>query len=670
MSTYTFCRHVAARRQVQRISIIFALVITLAAISAAEDAPSGIPVKALFSNPAFSHLRLSTDGQRLAYVQSQNNLHVLVTKAVNDGDPVPIGMLDDPGTRVHWLEWANDKRLLVCLDSKDPVAIGVRGRRTRLLGVDHDGKNFDWLGKRLPVYDQDNIIHWMPEDSDGILMQVWPSGKAWPYVVRLDVRTGAQRTFHKSSHSIQRWFVDPNGNVRAGIAVKEKKFSELWARSGTTEEFQLAIRQELANPYAEFLGFHADDPSRIYVRSEIDGRSAVFEFSLKDTKLDKLVYSHSEFDIDGLIFSLTGDNEAIGVTYTADSQRIHFFDEDLAQEYEMLMSELSRALGQAVSVLPISGSADGTREILRVSSDTQPPRFYLFDRTLGKLTLIFDERPEVDRSLLAPTYRITYQARDGLSIPAYLTIPRGRRPEDLPLIVLVHGGPWARDWIGWNPEVQLFASRGFAVLQPNFRGSAGFGTQHLVAGYREWGEKIQDDITDGVLWLIAEGVADADRVGITGTSFGGYAALMGLIKTPELYRAGAAYAPVTDIEQLLDDDSWYNWGYEWHETLIGGDKGDKDRLRQNSPVRNVEGIRVPLLLGHGEQDQRIHVKQSRRLAKAMRNVDIEFDYLEFPDEIHGFAVEASRIGWYENLIAFFERNLALRTAVDSPATDN
>jgi dipeptidyl aminopeptidase/acylaminoacyl peptidase len=224
----------------------------------------------------------------------------------------------------------------------------------------------------------------------------------------------------------------------------------------------------------------------------------------------------------------------------------------------------------------------------------------------------------------------------------------------------VHGGPWTRDWIRWDPEVQLLATRGFAVLQPNFRGSSGLGTRHLEAGYREWGQKIQDDITDGVKWAIAQGIVDPDRVGIYGGSFGGYAALAGAVKTPDLYRATAAYAPVTDIEIMLSDDKWYDFPTEWAEKMVGGGRGDTDRLRAASPLRHPDEFRIPVLLGHGVDDPIVHVRQSQRMAKALRDAGKEVTYLEFPDEVHGFALESNRIRWYEALIAFFEKNLAPR----------
>jgi len=357
----------------------------------------------------------------------------------------------------------------------------------------------------------------------------------------------------------------------------------------------------------------------------------------------------------------------IGVRYTTDSPQVHFIDARAGREHASLQYALEHQFGQTVQIEPVSQSQSGNRQILEISSDTQPPTYFLYDRALKNLSPLIEGRAGIAREQLSPTKHVGYAARDGLAIPAYLTLPLGREPKRLPLIALVHGGPFARDMIQWDPEVQLFTSRGFAVLQVNFRGSSGFGARYRQSGYREWGQKMQDDITDGIKWLVAEGIADPDRVGIYGGSFGGYAALVGLTKTPELYRAGAAYAAVTDIELMLSDDQWYDWGSNWHEIMIGGEGGDTERLRASSPLRHVANVRVPVMLGHGSDDERVHVRQSELMAKALKDAGKDVTFLEFPNEIHGFHLEANRIRWYESLIAFFEKNLAPRQAVPASA---
>ncbi|HEU4431543.1 MAG TPA: S9 family peptidase, partial [Myxococcota bacterium] len=497
-----------------------------------------------------------------------------------------------------------------------------------------------------------------PDDPEHVLpLFNSPYQGEWPDVKRLNVATGALRPAQAGKPSVRRWYADAAGNVRAGIGYRPDDTYELWARIDPEADFEVAIRHAAISNGETFLGFHRD-PAKVYVAKPKDGRDAVYEFDLREKKLGELVFAHSEVDAESLLLAPSGDGRVIGFRYTTDSPQVHFIDAAAAAEHRGLIQALSAEYGQAVQVFPISRSANGAREIVHVSSDTQPPVYYLFDRTTKQLFALIEERPGLGPARLSPTKRVTVRARDGLSIPAYLTLPRGRDPKRVPLIALVHGGPWSRDLIQWDPEVQLFASRGFAVLQMNFRGSTGLGVAHLQAGYREWGQKIQDDITDGVKWAIAEGIADPNRIGIYGASFGGYSALAGAVKTPELYRASAAYAAVTDIELMLNEDRWYDQPYEYAETMVGGERGDKERLRAASPLRHAAEIRVPVLLGHGVDDPTVHVRQSQRMARALREAGKDVAYLEFPDEVHGFLLEANRIRWYEALIAFFEKHLA------------
>ncbi len=626
-------------------------------------------VAALFANPDFASPVISEDGQTLAVIHSRGDVQLIATRPVAGGALKPVARIPDPDTRLNWLAWASATRLLMSAHARNPNAVGARGRLTRLFGVDADGGNFDWLGRLWPRYgqanlqpfDQDDIVHWLPADPDHVLILLNPPYRDdWPRVMRMKVDSGALRAFAPPKAQVTEWFADPQGRIRAGVGFVDDRYYELWTRIEPDADFERTIRHDAFGEEAEFLGFHAGDPAKIYVKQGLESRMAVYEYDLRARKVGALVFSHPEVDADGVLSSSSGDGRVIGVEYTTDSPQVRFLDPSAEREHAALRATLANAHGDSVQVYPQSASLDGSRQILHASSDTQPPTFYLYDRARRQLSPLLEARPGIRREQLSATKRVTYRARDGIDIPAYLTLPRGHNHKNLPLVVLVHGGPWSRDLIQWDPEVQLFASRGFAVLQANFRGSTGYGSRHLEAGYREWGQKIQDDITDGVEWAVAEGIADAERVGICGTSFGGYAALVGLAKTPDLYRAGAAYAAVTDIEQLLSDDTWYEWGYDWHETMIGGGAGDRDRLRANSPLRSAARIGAPVLLGHGEDDPRIHVRQSQRMAKALRDAGKDVTYLEFPDEIHGFVLEANRIRWYEALIVFFEKHLAPR----------
>lgn len=644
--------------------------LALALPLSAEPAPK-IPVRAFFANPQFSGPRLSDDGKSFAFIVSKGDRQVVYSREVAGGKARALASITDPDVRLAWVEWANSKRILISGQTRNPYALHMASRVTRLFGVDADGKNFSWLGRRwlhygqedMPITYQDRIVHWTPDDPASVLVEIDPPVyDESARVMRMNVVTGTLKTAQSPAHDISAWFADPRGQVRAGVAYKDREYYELWARIEPDAKLERVMRHPVKAGEGEFAGFH-DNPSKIYLTRLHEGRDALFEFDLRTKTLGRLVFSHPQVDIDGIAVDVGRDRRVVGVRYTVDRPEVEFFDEVAESEHKELASVFAKEFGSAVIQHPVSSSADGVQQILEVSSETQPPVFYLFDRDQKSLSRILEQRPEIDHKMLAPTRRVDFAARDGLTIPAYLTLPVGVPGKNLPTIIFVHGGPWARDSIGWDPEVQLFANRGFAVFQVNFRGSTGFGEKHLTAGYREWGQKIQDDISDGVAWLISEGIADADRIGISGASFGGYASLVGLAKTPGLYRAGAAYAPVTDIELLLSDDKWYDWSYDWQETMVGGERGDKDRLRASSPLRHVAQIRMPVLLGHGIDDERVHVRQSQRMAAALKKAGKKFEYLEFPDEIHGFLLESNRIRWYEALIGFFEENLAVREGV-------
>jgi dipeptidyl aminopeptidase/acylaminoacyl peptidase len=257
---------------------------------------------------------------------------------------------------------------------------------------------------------------------------------------------------------------------------------------------------------------------------------------------------------------------------------------------------------------------------------------------------------------------IEYRARDGLTIRGYWTRPVDAPDGPLPTIVLPHGGPWARDLWGWDAEAQFLASRGFAVFQPNFRGSTGYGHAFTEAGYGEWGLAMQDDITDGVRWLIDRGMADPERIGIFGMSYGGYAALQGLVSTPELYKAGASLSGVSDVRMFMADVSKNLRHVEVMVQLVGDRRADKDKLSAASPAHNAGRIRVPVMLGHGTRDWNVSVDHSKKMARALEKHGTPVELYIYEDEPHDFLDDRNRAHFFEHLADFFERHLAVRGA--------
>ncbi len=651
------------------------LVLAILAGSVEAGTAPPIPVAAFFSNPTLDSPRLSPDGKYVAVLYSQGDDQIVFVRPAAGSELTPVANLMDPDTRLNWLQWANADRLLLSGTARNKRSVGVRGRVTRMFGVDRTGGTLKWLGRSWPkrgqggweVQYQDEIVSDLTGDPNHILISYRDPYKSSPGVKIMNVRTGTIRSRQSALDKIDQWHADPadpGGAIRAGEGWDGTRH---WLYARVSDDDRLVEVYRTDDVFEGNFGFAAfhEDPSKLYLLSDHQGRSAIFEFDIREKKLLDAVFSHPEVDVAAVHYSEVR-KKVVGAWYIVDEPESVWIDEKARREHAAINNALRSDLGRETYNEIVSATQDGSLVLVSASSPTQPPVYYAYDRAKRAVNFLLEERPDVPAEHLAPIRRLSYAARDGLEIPAYLTLPIGFEPSGLPVIVLPHGGPWARDWKRYDPEVQAFANRGFAVFQMNFRGSTGYGAAFEQRGYREWGQAIQDDITDGVQWLIDQGVADPDRIGIYGGSYGGYAAMIGLIRTPGLYRAGASYAGVMDIETLINDDKRFDWGVDWHKSMIGGGWGDRKRLREYSPVRRAGEIRAPVLLGHGADDQRVNVRHSRNMASALRKHKKRVEYLEFENEIHGFLLEANRIQFYEALLAFFETELAPRAQSEPP----
>ncbi|MDY6900614.1 MAG: S9 family peptidase, partial [Cyanobacteriota bacterium] len=375
------------------------------------------------------------------------------------------------------------------------------------------------------------------------------------------------------------------------------------------------------------------------------------------TKKIEVIDSDPEKQVDfgSPIFS-DETEELIGTVYIGDKQRIYPKDKEFAADLAYLKEKLPDGeLGMS------SMTEDGQMMIVTVSSDVDPGSAYLFNRKTKKLSLLYQVLPELKRENLAKMTPIRYTARDGLEIPAYLTLPVGKPARNLPLIVMPHGGPWARDVWGYNPYTQFLANRGYAVLQPNFRASTGFGKKFLNAGNKQWGTgTMQHDITDGVNYLIKQGIADQKRVGIFGVSYGGYATLAGLAFTPELYRAGASYVGPSNLITLFNSIPPYWESFKAELKLRMGNPNTpegKKQLQQQSPLFSADKMKAPLLVIQGANDPRVKQAESDQIVAALKNKEIDVDYLLAADEGHGFREETNRLAVAAALEKFFAQHL-------------
>jgi dipeptidyl aminopeptidase/acylaminoacyl peptidase len=295
-------------------------------------------------------------------------------------------------------------------------------------------------------------------------------------------------------------------------------------------------------------------------------------------------------------------------------------------------------------------------------SDGLPASFYLFDRKAGKLEWLADASPWIDPKKMSPMEPIRYKARDGLEIPAYLTVPKSSKGKNLPMVVMVHGGPWVSgdEW-HFNPEAQFLASRGYAVLQPNFRGTTRYGWKHFSSSFKQWGLTMQDDITDGVQWAIDQGVADPKRICIYGASYGGYATMMGLAKTPDLFKCGINYVGVTDLN-LFGTATWSDFAYSEFlkyglKDMVGDVSADKERLKSTSPVEMADRIKAPVLMAYGSSDVRVVPEHGTRMKSALERLGKKPQWMMVEGEGHGFRDMKNKVMFYGAMEKFLDENI-------------
>jgi dipeptidyl aminopeptidase/acylaminoacyl peptidase len=413
------------------------------------------------------------------------------------------------------------------------------------------------------------------------------------------------------------------------------------------------------------------------IRFHVDGRRVYVETSLGAPDRSRLVLldpatgeteevdsdPEGEVDFGGALFA-ADTHELIGTWYVGDRTRWYPREARFAEDLERARRDLPDGdLGFRTM------TTDGNRMLVSAISDVEPGASWLFDREAGSFELLYRTRPDVPSHHMARTTPVRYAARDGVRIPAYLTVPNGA-PQPLPAILFPHGGPWARDTWGFHNVVQFLANRGYAVLQPNFRGSTGFGKRFLNLGNREWGTgAMQHDLTDGVRWLVDQGIADPRRVAIMGGSYGGYATLAGVAFTPDLYAAAVSIVGPSSIPTLLDSipPYWEPVRRTFH-VRVGDpeDPADLDRMRAQSPLYAAERIRTPLLVVQGANDPRVKKSESDQIVRALRDLGREVEYLVAADEGHGFASEESNQALFARIEEFLARHLGGRYQADMP----
>lgn len=618
--------------------------------SARAEAPPLIPAETFGRLPFVESPSLSPDGTAIATRISAQGRQIFAFIPLTKDGQLQLSAIPDK-TSINWFRWANGDRALVSLWALANVE-GTDIRVSRLISVSKSGAPPVRLNWKPGAQTGDDVLYVPSSGGDRILMgsteTIYTNYPGyWPTIVEVDVNTGKTRRVMTDRPGIRDWYADHTGAVRLGFGYDyERNLGRIVYRPASDGAFQTidSTDYDKENNGLSIAYLNAD-PKKIAIFSDHEGRNALYDYDIETRKTGEKLWGDSRYDIDDVSVR---DGVLQGVFYTDDRPRVVWFDAELKE----IQASIDKAIPAGSVAQIVSKTPDRVVMLVKISGPTNPGAYYVLDRRVGTMRRFAQVNESLRPAQLAPMKPVNYKARDGLEIPGYLTLPVGRAPKNLPFIIMPHGGPAARDSLSYDYWVQFLANRGYAVLQPNYRGSTGYGTAHYEAGNGEWGLKMQDDLTDGVRWAVEQGIADPKRVCIVGGSYGGYAAMQGLVRDPDLYRCAVSFAGVSHMKSLLA----YNRNfltYKFARKQWQRSAPDFDAI---SPVNFVDRIKAPLLLVHGKDDLSVPYSQSTRMHSAMTKAGKQVEFLSQEKGDHHLSIEADRIGFLAAMEAFLAKH--------------
>lgn len=606
-----------------------------------------IPMKDFFRNPTKVAYALSPNGEYLAFMQPwETRLNVFVEK-IGSGQATRVTGAKERD--IAGFAWKGNNRIVYIQDTGGD-------ENYRLYAVGIDGSNPKDLTPFEKVRAQ--IIDRLERNESEILVSLNKREPRIFDVYRINVNTGDMQMIAENPGNYTGWGTDWDGKLRIAITTDGVN-STLMFRNTEADKFAPVITTSFKDTISPLL-FTADN-KQLYVASNLGrDKTAIVKYDVENKKEIETIFEHPEVDVTNLLSSRKR-RIITGVAYNTDKNNYHFVDKQRGE----LQKDLERRL-PGVEVRLAGCSLDEDKCLVRTYTDRSLGAYYFYDLKSKDFRKLVDVSPWLNDQDLVAQKPIKYQSRDGLTIHGYLTLPKGVAARNLPVVVNPHGGPWYRDSWGFNPEVQFLANRGYAVLQVNFRGSTGYGRKFWESSFKQWGKTMQDDITDGVQWLIKQGVADPKRIGIYGGSYGGYATLAGLVFTPDLYAAGVDYVGVSNLFTFMKSIPPYWKPYlEMIYEMVGHPEKDKDLLTAASPVFHSKNIKVPLLIAQGANDPRVNKAESDQMVEALKARGIEVPYIVKANEGHGFSNEENRFEFYRAMEEFLGKHLGGR--VENPS---
>lgn len=625
----------------QRIALLTLVCVALAALPVRAELPPLIPRKVLFGNPVKASPAISPDAKQLAYL-APDDKDVLQVWVQTIGKDDARKVTDDKKRGIRQFFWTYAPDTLVYAQDKEGdenyhlYAVNVKENQVR------DLTPFE--GARASVVGLDRNF------PNELLASINKDDKRLFDVYRIDLAKGDAKLDTKNPGDVVGWDTDPQFRVRVAQAFTKDGGTEVRVRPDEKSDWKTAIKWGPDDVDGRVIGFTADGKSLWLISSEGRDTLSLVRRNLADGK-EELIASDPNADVSNVINNpITHD--VMAVSFNRERVKWKALDPKIAEALKIL----EKAAPGEPSVT--SMDRDLNIWVVAYSADAQPTAYYLFDARTGKLTKLFVSRPELEKYTLAPMKPVTIKARDGLELVSYLTLPVGVEPKNLPLVLMVHGGPWARDSWGFDPQAQWLANRGYAVLSVNYRGSTGFGKKFLHAGDREWAGKMHDDLLDAVNWAVKQGYADPKRVAIYGGSYGGYAALVGATFTPDFFTCAIDVVGPSNLVTLLKSIPPY-WEpmKKLFATRVGDIEKEEEFLKARSPLFKADKIKIPLLIAQGKNDPRVKQAESEQIVEAMKKAGKPVEYMLFEDEGHGFARPENRLKFYAAAEKFLAEHL-------------
>ena len=618
---------------------IFYLIIIFAGCNQMENKAPLIPMEDFFRNPEKSSFKISPDGNHIAYMKPwKSRMNVYVVDIKTD---VEKRLTSSSERSIYGFLWLGNNRIGYVKDDGGD-------ENMHFYAVDKDGSNEIDL---TPFEDvKTTIIDDLEEDLEHVILGLNKRNQQIFDPYRVNVNTGKMEMIAENPGNISGWLTDHDGKLRIAVTSDGVNTSLLYRKS-ESDEFKSILTTDFKEGISPL--FFTFDNKNIYVSSNRGrDKSAIYEFNIEQVQETKLIFEHEEVDVSSLMYS-SKRKVLTGVNYTVAKTERVFFDDWRKNIQNKLEEKLP---GYEVGIT--SFSKDEIKAVVVSYSDKSRGTYYIYDISEDKLTDLGKVSPWLNEDHMAQMKPVKYTSRDGLTIHGYLTLPKASNGKNLPIVVNPHGGPWARDSWGYSSQVQFLANRGFGVFQMNFRGSTGYGREFWELSFKEWGKSMQDDITDGVKWLIDEGIADPKRIAIYGASYGGYATLAGLAFTPDLYACGVDYVGVSNIFTLLETlPPYWELGRQMMYEMIGNPETEKDLLEAASPIFHVDSIKVPLFVAQGANDPRVKQAESDQIVEALRSRSVEVPYMLKEDEGHGFYNEENQFDFYRAMEKFLKKHI-------------